>query len=135
GVCRPFDSQASGTVTGDGLGMLLLKRLDDALADRDCIYGVIKGSAVNNDGNNKIGYTAPSVIGQSTVIRTSLRRAGFDSDSIGLVEAHGTGTVLGDPIELRALNEVFGPTPVPFCVVSALKSNIGHLNSAAGVAG
>lgn len=76
--------------------MLLLKRLDDALADRDCIYGVIKGSAVNNDGNNKIGYTAPSVIGQSTVIRTSLRRAGFDSDSIGLVEAHGTGTVLGD---------------------------------------
>lgn len=70
--------------------MLLLKRLDDALADRDCIYGVIKGSAVNNDGNNKIGYTAPSVIGQSTVIRTSLRQAGFDSDSIGLVEAHGT---------------------------------------------
>ncbi|MCQ8762738.1 hypothetical protein NQU35_26800, partial [Escherichia coli] len=81
------------------------KRRDDARAERDGIYGVIKGSAVNNDGNNKIGYTAPSVIGQSTVIRTSLRRAGFDSDSIGLVEAHGTGTVLGDPIELRALNE------------------------------
>ncbi len=75
------------------------------------------------------------MIGQSTVIRTSLRHCRFDSDSIGLVEAHGTGTVLGDPIELRALNEVFGPTPVPFCVVSALKSNIGHLNSAAGVAG
>lgn len=135
GVCRPFDSQASGTVTGDGVGMLLLKRLDDALADRDCIYGVIKGSAVNNDGNNKIGYTAPSVTGQTAVIRASLRRADFDSDSIGLVEAHGTGTMLGDPIELRALNEVFGPASAPVCAVSALKSNIGHLNSAAGVAG
>ncbi|HGM7842568.1 TPA: amino acid adenylation domain-containing protein [Serratia marcescens] len=135
GVCRPFDRLASGTVTGDGVATLLLKRLDDALADRDCIYAVIKGSAINNDGNNKVGYTAPSVSGQMTVIRSALRRAHFTTDSIGLVEAHGTATVLGDPIEIRALNEVFGAARAPVCAVSAIKSNIGHLNSAAGVAG
>lgn len=135
GVCRPFDRLASGTVTGDGVATLLLKRLDDALADRDCIYAVIKGSAINNDGNNKVGYTAPSVSGQMTVIRSALRRAHFTTDSIGLVEAHGTATVLGDPIEIRALNEVFGAAHAPVCAVSAIKSNIGHLNSAAGVAG
>ena len=135
GVCRPFDSRASGTITGDGVAMVMLKRLDDAIKDKDSIYAVIKGSAVNNDGHDKVGYTAPSVNGQRNVIRLAMKRAQFNPDSIGLVEAHGTATALGDPIEIRALNEVFGSSAAPYCAVSAIKSNIGHLNSAAGVAG
>ncbi|OCG21775.1 colibactin hybrid non-ribosomal peptide synthetase/type I polyketide synthase ClbB [Gilliamella sp. App4-10] len=134
-TCRPFDSMASGTITGDGVAMVMLKRLDDAIKDRDSIYAVIKGSAVNNDGHDKVGYTAPSVNGQRDVICLAMKRAQFSPDSIGLVEAHGTATALGDPIEIRALNEVFGKSATPYCAVSAIKSNIGHLNAAAGVAG
>ena len=134
GICRPFDSKASGTITGDGVATVLLKRLDDAIKDKDCIYAVIKGTAVNNDGHDKVGYTAPSVNGQRDVICSAMKRAHFMPDSVGLIEAHGTATTLGDPIEIRALNEVFGSAATPFCAVSAIKSNIGHLNSAAGVA-
>lgn len=135
GVCRPFDSRASGTITGDGVAVVMLKRLDDAIKDKDSIYAVIKGSAVNNDGHDKVGYTAPSVNGQREVIRLAMKRAQFDPKTVGLIEAHGTATALGDPIEIRALNEVFGHANAPYCAVSAIKSNIGHLNSAAGVAG
>ncbi len=137
GHCRAFDAEAAGTVSGEGVGLVVLKRLADALADGDHIRAVIKGTAINNDGANKVGYTAPSVDGQAEVIAAALTVAGVDAATIQHIEAHGTGTALGDPIEVAALNQVFGPN-VPrrdAISLSSLKTNIGHLDAAAGVAG
>jgi len=136
GHCRAFDAAARGTISGSGAGIVVLKRLADALADGDRIEAVIRGFAVNNDGAEKVGYTAPSIAGQSTAIATALAMAGFDPDTIGYVEAHGTGTVLGDPIEVAALRRAFEPAARrQFCGLGSVKTNFGHLNSAAGVAG
>jgi len=135
GHCRTFDKDAAGTRGGSGAGLVLLKRLDDALADGDTIHAVIKGSAINNDGADKVGYTAPSVLGQTRVIARAHAVAGVSARSIGYVETHGTGTSLGDPIEVRALVRSFGDAPVQSCALGAVKPNIGHLDSAAGVAG
>ncbi|MCP5420389.1 MAG: SDR family NAD(P)-dependent oxidoreductase [Gammaproteobacteria bacterium] len=136
GHCRPFDSQARGIRAGAGCGVVVLKRLSDALADRDCIHAVIRGAAINNDGANKAGYTAPSVDGQVEVIATAQMLAGVDPRSIGYMEAHGTGTPLGDPIEIAALTQVFraSTSDAGFCRIGSLKANLGHLDAAAGVA-
>ena len=133
GVCRPFDAGAEGTVFGNGCGVVALRRLTDALADGDHVYAVLVGSAVNNDGRRKVGFTAPSVLGQADVITEALAVAGVESRSIQYIEAHGTGTRLGDPIELTALAEARAEAGA--CIVGAVKSNIGHLETAAGVAG
>ncbi len=137
GHCRPFDEAAAGTRPGAGAGLVVLKRLDSALADGDTIHAVIRGAAVNNDGSDKIGYTAPSVDGQIEVIATAQALAGVDARSITFVEAHGTATPLGDPIEIRALTEVFraSTNDIGFCRLGSLKANLGHLDAAAGVAG
>ena len=137
GHCRAFDAKAEGTLFGSGCGTVVLKRLSDALADRDSIYAVIKGSAVNNDGNLKVGYTAPSVAGQTAVIRSAQALAEVSPETIGYVECHGTGTALGDPIEIQALTDAFGNRAVAevSCAVGSVKTNIGHLDAAAGVAG
>ena len=137
GHCRPFDATATGTVAGEGVGIVVLKRLDDALRDKDQIYAVIKGFATNNDGANKIGYTAPSVNGQAEVIATAQAMAGVAPEEISYVEAHGTATPLGDPIEIEALKKAFesDSNEKNYCAIGAVKSNIGHLDAAAGVAG
>lgn len=137
GHCRAFDAMATGTVNGNGVGLVVLKRLSDALADGDCIHAVIKGSAINNDGSGKIGYTAPSVDGQADVIAEAQAFAGVSPDTISYVEAHGTGTSLGDPVEVAALAQVFGAGEVRkrSCALGSVKTNIGHLDVAAGVAG
>jgi acyl transferase domain-containing protein len=137
GHCRPFDAQAQGTVPGNGAGMILLKRLDEAIADGDTIHAVIAGSAVNNDGSDKIGYTAPSVAGQTAVIAEAHALAGVRADTIGYVEAHGTGTPLGDPIEVTALTSAFRKTTSArgYCALGSVKGNIGHLDTAAGIIG
>ncbi|HEY0432213.1 MAG TPA: amino acid adenylation domain-containing protein, partial [Pyrinomonadaceae bacterium] len=137
GHCRAFDAQAQGTVLGNGVGVVVLKRLADALRDGDCIDAVIKGSAINNDGATKVGFTAPSVDGQAEVIARALADAGVGPESIGYVEAHGTGTPLGDPIEIAALSKAFSSDmlPVGSCAIGSVKTNVGHLDSAAGVAG
>lgn len=137
GHCRPFDAAAAGFVPGSGVAMVVLKRLADALADGDTIRGVILGSAVNSDGRERAGYTAPSVDGQSDVIARAQARAGVSADSIGYVEAHGTATELGDLVEVSALKRAFlaSPTRVAFCALGSIKGNLGHLDSAAGVTG
>ena len=137
GHCRAFDHRAGGTVVGNGVGVVVLKRLADALDDGDEILAVIKGSAINNDGSAKIGYTAPSVEGQSEVIATALEVAGVEPETISYIEAHGTGTKLGDPMELATLRRVFRARTARknFCAVGSVKTNIGHLDAAAGVAG
>ena len=137
GRCRAFDARAGGTVGGEGAGLVLLKRLDDALADGDPVRAVIRGSAVNNDGARKIGFTAPSVEGQAKVIRMAHAAAEVRPDTITYVEAHGTGTALGDPIEMAALTRAFraGTDRTGFCAVGSLKPSIGHADVAAGVAG
>jgi acyl transferase domain-containing protein/acyl carrier protein len=136
GHCRSFDADASGTVTGNGVAIVVLRRLPEALADGDGIHAVIRGSAVNNDGSAKVGYTAPSVGGQSRVIRDAMAVAGVPARSIGYVEAHGTATRLGDPIEVKALTEAFGgSTERAWCALASVKSNIGHLDAAAGAIG
>jgi amino acid adenylation domain-containing protein len=137
GHCRPFDAAAAGTVAGEGCGILVLKRLSDALADGDHIYAVLKGISVNNDGSTKLGYTAPSVDGQSSVIATAQALAGVSPDSIGYVEAHGSGTPLGDLVEIAALTRAFqeGTNQRGYCAVGSVKANIGHLDVAAGMAG
>jgi len=137
GHCRAFDERAQGTVVGNGAAVVVLKRLADALADGDSIYAVIKGSAINNDGSLKVGYTAPSVEGQAAVISQALAMAGVEPETIRYVETHGTGTALGDPIEVRALTAAFraGTDRNGFCGIGAIKSNLGHLDTAAGVAG
>lgn len=137
GFCRPFDEKAQGTLFGSGVGLVVLKRLEDAKRDRDHIYAVIKGSALNNDGAQKVGYTAPSVAGQAEVIAEALAMAAVSPATIDYIEAHGTGTPLGDPIEFEALKEVFTPdhSGPSTCAVGSVKANIGHLNAAAGIAG
>ncbi|MGX5836946.1 amino acid adenylation domain-containing protein [Aeromonas piscicola] len=136
GHCRPFSAEASGTVRGNGAGVVVLKRMADALADGDAIYAVIRGTATNNDGAAKIGYAAPSIEGQASVIKTALEVANVEPCSVSYVEAHGTGTALGDPIEVAALAEVFGaPDNGAERILGAVKANIGHLDAAAGVAG
>jgi len=137
GHCRAFDAQGNGTVAGNGVGIVVLKRLEDALRDGDVIEAIIRGSAINNDGSAKVGYTAPSVEGQSTVIAEAQAIAGVPADSISYVEAHGTGTPVGDPIEMAALIKAFRASTQKrgFCGVGSVKSNIGHLDTAAGVAG
>jgi len=137
GHCRPFAAAANGTVFGGGAGVVLLKRLGDARADRDCILAVIRGSAINNDGNDKIGFTAPSVGGQTRVVLEALAAAGVAADDLSYLEAHGTGTPLGDPIEVRALTQAFRADTrrAGFCAIGSVKSNIGHADAAAGIAG
>ncbi|MCX4390812.1 hypothetical protein OG777_28345 [Micromonospora peucetia] len=137
GRCRAFDAAADGTVPGDGAGVVVLKRLDDALRDGDTVHAVIRGSAVNNDGARKAGFTAPGPTGQADVISAALSVADVDPDTVGLVETHGTGTALGDPIEVAALRQVFDsdrPDRAP-CALGATKSVVGHLDTAAGVIG
>jgi amino acid adenylation domain-containing protein len=137
GHCRTFDADAQGTVFGSGVAVVLLKRLEDALREGDQIYAVIRGFAVNNDGSAKVGYTAPSVEGQTRVIALAQEAAGVNPATIGYIEAHGTGTPLGDPIELAALTQAFrGRTKAKgFCAVGTAKTNVGHLDIAAGVTG
>ena len=137
GHCRSFDASSSGTVFSSGLGIVVLRRLEDALADRDRIRAVILGSAINNDGARKVGYLAPSVEGQVEVVTEALDYAGVSAASISYVETHGTGTRVGDPIEVRALKNAF-QSAAPrsgATAIGSLKSNIGHLDAAAGVAG
>jgi acyl transferase domain-containing protein len=137
GHCRTFDASGQGTVVGNGVGVVLLKRLRDARADGDQVLALIKGAAINNDGAAKVGFSAPSVEGQTRAIRAALRMGDVDPATIEYVEAHGTATLLGDPIEVAALNEVFrSPSGRKgWCAIGSLKSNVGHLASAAGVAG
>ena len=137
GHCRAFDARAQGTVSGNGVGIVVLKRLEDALTDGDCIYAVIKGSAINNDGSSKVSYTAPSVDGQAKVITRALAMADIDPETVSYVEAFGTGTALGDPIEIAALTRAFRASTDKkgFCAIGSVKTNVGHLNAAAGVTG
>ena len=137
GHTRAFDANASGTIFADGAAVVVLKRLDEAIVDGDDIQAVILGTAVNNDGSDKISYTAPSAEGQSTVLAEAMAVAGVSPSSIGYVEAHGTGTALGDPIEIEALQRVFQTETAKkqFCGVGSLKSNVGHLNTISGLAG
>jgi len=136
GHCRSFDASSSGTVFSSGLGIVVLRRLEDALRDHDHIHAVILGSAINNDGARKVGYLAPSVEGQAEVIREALDYADVSPTSISYVETHGTGTRVGDPIEVRALTQAFGNTGERGATaIGSLKSNVGHLDAAAGVSG
>ncbi len=137
GHCRTFDAKAQGIVFGNGLGIVVLKRLEDALVDGDIIHAVIKGSAINNDGSFKASYTAPSVDGQADVILQAVSDAGVKPDTINYIEAHGTGTSIGDPIEIAALTQAYGTITQKkrFCAIGSVKTNIGHLDAAAGVVG
>lgn len=135
GHCRVFDKDASGTVEGEGVGIVVLRKLSDAIKNRDNIYAIIKGTGVNNDGKSKIGYTAPSVKGQAEVILRALSWAKTEPESIGYIETHGTGTILGDPVEIEALNLAFGKSEEKYCAIGSVKSNIGHLDVASGIAG
>jgi len=140
GHCRAFDKDSSGTVFGSGVGVVVLKRLEDAILDNDTIYSIIKATAVNNDGNRKIGYTAPSQEGQEDVLRQAANLENISPESIAFIEAHGTGTTLGDPIELCAIMNIWGlknrtdNSKYP-CAIGSVKSNIGHIDAAAGIAG
>lgn len=137
GHCRSFDAAATGTIFASGVGVVVLRRLEDAVEDLDAIRAVILGSAINNDGARKVGYLAPSVDGQAEVIAEALEFAGVSADDITYIEAHGTGTLVGDPIEVRALTKAFRRSSerVGYCAIGSLKSNVGHLDAAAGVAG
>lgn len=136
GVCRPFEKNADGTVFTNGYGAVVLKRLDDAIADNDTIFATIIGSAINNDGDDKVSYSAPSVSGQKEVIKEAYSIAEVDLGDIGYIECHGTGTKLGDPIEFAALSQVFAKAAKDnTCVLGSVKSYLGHMNSAAGIVG
>ncbi len=137
GHCRAFDARAQGSVSGEGVGIVVLKRLEDALNDRDRIYAVIKGSAINNDGSFKVSYTAPRIDTQAKVIRTAQIVAEVEPETITYVETHGTATALGDPIEIAALTQAFRSSTQKkgFCAIGSVKTNIGHLDTAAGVTG
>lgn len=137
GHCRPFDVEAQGTMFNNGAGIVVLKRLEDALIDGDCIYAVIRGVGINNDGAGKVSFTAPSVDGQADAIAMAQAYAGFHPETISYIEAHGTATPLGDPIEVEALTQAFRTqtTAKQFCAIGSLKSNVGHMVAAAGVAG
>ncbi len=137
GHVRPFDKNASGTVFSNAVAAVVLKRLKDAIRDNDEIYGVIRGWAVNNDGNDKIGYAAPSVNGQRELLRKAFRKANVHPEEICYVETHGTGTILGDPIEVTALTQAFREktSKKQFCGLGSVKGNIGHCDEAAGIVG
>ncbi|WUL37742.1 amino acid adenylation domain-containing protein (plasmid) [Streptomyces canus] len=136
GACRAFDADGAGTVFSDGVGVVVLRRLSDALASGDTVYALVRGSAINNDGSDKVGFTAPSISGQAQVIAAAQAAAGITPDTVGLVEAHGTGTALGDPIEVQALQEVFATAERDEpCSLGSVKTNIGHTDATAGVAG
>ncbi|HWY85266.1 MAG TPA: beta-ketoacyl synthase N-terminal-like domain-containing protein, partial [Gemmataceae bacterium] len=137
GHCRAFDASAQGTIFGSGVGIVVLKRLADALADGDPIRAIIKGSAINNDGGSKLSFTAASEAGQTRAIAEALALAEFDPETVTLIEAHGTATALGDPVEISALTKVFrdGTRKTGFCAVGSVKTNIGHAEAAAGIAG
>jgi acyl transferase domain-containing protein/acyl carrier protein len=137
GHCRTFDARGHGIVPGEGAGLVVLKRMSEALADGDTIHAVIKGAAINNDGAQKVGYTAPGVDGQAEVIAMAQAMAGVSPESISYVEAHGTATELGDPIEVAALTQAFavGTDKRGYCGLGSVKTNMGHLDAAAGIAG
>jgi amino acid adenylation domain-containing protein len=137
GHTRTFSSRARGTIAGEGVGIVVLKRLADALESGDRIYAVLRATALNNDGGQKIGFTAPSIDGQAAVIAAAQAAAGVDPDTLGYVEAHGTATELGDPIEMAALTQAFRAktSRSGYCAIGSIKSNLGHLDAAAGVAG
>ncbi|MFH7014639.1 beta-ketoacyl synthase N-terminal-like domain-containing protein [Flavobacterium sp. FlaQc-47] len=135
GHCRAFDKDSSGIVSGEGAGVVVLKRFEDAIKDNDQIYAVIRSSVVNNDGNRKVGYTAPSINGQYECIKQAHQIADVTPESITYIEAHGTGTKLGDPIEIEALNKSFGYNTNHHCAIGSVKTNIGHLDVAAGITG
>ncbi len=135
GRCRSFEAKASGTIFSNGIGVVVLKRLEEAIADRDTVYAVIRGSAINNDGSRKASFTAPGVVGQSQVVADALASAQVEAESISYVEAHGTATALGDSIEIQALTKAFATSKRGFCALGSVKANIGHLDAAAGVAG
>ena len=137
GHCRTFDALSGGTVFSNGAGIVVLKRLPDALSDGDTIYAVIKGAALNNDGSSKVSFTAPSVDGHAEVIAMAQALAGIDPQTISYIEAHGTATALGDPIEIAGLTQAFRAhtAATGFCGIGSVKTNIGHLDAAAGVAG
>jgi polyketide synthase PksJ len=141
GHCRAFDAEAKGTVFGNGIGVVVLKSLPGAINDNDHIYAVVKSSAINNDGSLKVGYTSPSEIGQAAVILRALEEADITPNTIGYIETHGTGTVLGDPVEMAALERAFREAAnnhhlkKQYCAIGSVKSNIGHLDIAAGIIG
>ncbi len=135
GTCRAFDANAQGTLNGSGVGVVVLRRLEDAQAEEDPILAIVRGSAINNDGSNKVGFTAPSVDGQAEVIAEALALADVDADTVGMIEAHGTGTALGDPIEVAALKQAFDTSRTQYCALGSVKTNLGHLDAAAGVTG
>lgn len=137
GHCHTFDEKAQGMVWTDAVGIVVLKKLSDAIADGDCIHAIIKGSAINNDGRLKFNYTEPSVDGQATAIAAALKNAGVLPETIGYVEAHGTGTTLGDPVEIKALSKAFQTSTQKkqFCAIGSVKTNIGHSVIAAGIVG
>lgn len=137
GSCRAFDADSTGTVLGDGGGIVLLKRLEDAIEDNDRIHGVIVGSAVNNDGSTKVNYLAPSVDGQAAAVSEAIEVAGISPDSVGFIECHGTGTKIGDPIEIAALTQAYGRENdrKGYCAIGSVKTNIGHTDTGAGVMG
>ena len=136
GHCRAFDDASQGTVFGSGVGVVVLRRLADAIADGDYIHAVIKGSAVNNDGSQKVGFLAPSVDGQATAIAEALALSGVEAETVNYVETHGTGTPVGDPIEVAAMTQAFAALTdkTQFCAIGSLKPSVGHLDTAAGVA-
>ncbi|ODP98165.1 hybrid non-ribosomal peptide synthetase/type I polyketide synthase [Salinivibrio sp. SS2] len=135
GLCRPFDQQANGTFGGHGVGSVVLKRLDDALNAGDTVLAVLRGSAINNDGKEKVGFTAPSVNGQSQVLSEALHLADIHPDDVEMIEAHGTGTKLGDPIEVTAIKSAYQrSSDAPMCRLGSVKSGLGHLDTAAGIA-
>jgi len=137
GHCRTFDAQAAGTVMASAVGCVVLRRLEDAIRDGDRVLAVIRGSAANNDGSDKVGYLAPSSSGQTRVVTEALAIAGVDAADVSYVEAHGTGTLIGDPIEVAALTDAFraSTTATQYCAIGSLKSNIGHAGEAAGICG
>ncbi|MCZ7471832.1 acyltransferase domain-containing protein [Agrobacterium sp. O3.4] len=138
GQCRPFDAAASGTIFTNGVGAVILKRLGDARAAGDTVYAVIAGSAIGNDGSSKVGLTAPSVKGQASVLKKALANAGIAPSAVDYVEAHATATAIGDPIELTALNRIYGPSlraEGRTCLLGSLKGNVGHMDAAAGIGG
>ncbi len=137
GHCRAFDRTSNGTVFGNGVGLVVLKRLEEAIADGDNIYAVIKGSAINNDGGTKVGYLAPNGEGQSRAVAEAINNAGINADTIGYLETHGTGTLLGDPVEVAGLTKGFGVSTKAkqFCPIGSVKTNVGHLQIASGIAG
>jgi len=136
GHCRPFDADASGTMFSDGAGVVLLKDLEKAIEDGDEIYAVIKGVGVTNDGSDKASFSSPSIIGQADAVRSALKNANISPDKIGYIEAHGTATPIGDPIEVEAYKLAFGSSFIKnSCAIGSVKSNIGHLTAASGIAG